>query len=51
MEADFDKDHEFDAFIDKDGNVYIEDRFGEKIFLKPRDYVKCPPEYKEVQGA
>jgi hypothetical protein len=42
-EADFHKGHEVDAFMDKGGNVYIEDGFGEKIFLKPRDYVKCSP--------
>jgi hypothetical protein len=42
-ETDFNRGREYDAFANKHGRVYLRDIFGEKIFLKPGDYIKCPP--------
>jgi hypothetical protein len=38
MEADFLKGIEHTAFIAANGIVYLQDEYGEKIYLKPRDY-------------
>jgi hypothetical protein len=32
------------AYVNKHGRVYLQDLFGEKVFLKPCDYAEHPPE-------
>jgi hypothetical protein len=43
-ETHFNKWQEYQAYINKHGRVYLQDSYGEKVFLKPCDYVECPSE-------
>jgi hypothetical protein len=42
MEADFQKGLEYSAFIARNGVIYLQDNYGEKVYLKSRDYSEVP---------